>query len=149
MHTIIKRAVLALCCTASLCITSCKKNDTATPSSAQISLLTNGTWKISKLEFQNSNGSWTTIAIPSAQANETFSFNRDNTYFGSYTGSSGNGNWKFSADYTQLYLVNPGNSYSPTLMINTLNETTLQFTLPGTIAVYGISYYAERDTFTH
>jgi|GEM_PF-1646975 hypothetical protein len=142
-----KKVCLAILCMIAVTLYSCKKNDTATPTSAQISLLTSGTWKIYKLEFQNSNGSWTTVAIPSIETNATISFNKDNTYFGSYTGSSGNGSWKFSADYSQLYLVNPNNNYSASFQVNVLTQSTLQIQVAGAVAVNGTTYYAERDTF--
>jgi hypothetical protein len=138
-----------LFCLMAATLYSCKKsNDNSTPADSQISLLTNGTWKISKLEYQTSGGSWVTVAIPSAQANETISFNKDNTYF-SYAGSIANGSWKFSADYSQIFLVNQSNAVSGTLTVNALTQSTLQIQQAGTQVVNGTTYSAERDTFTH
>jgi len=139
--------LLALLC---ITVSACKKNDNSTPTpiDSHISLLTNDTWKINKLEFQTSSGSWITVVIPSTQANETISFFKDNTYFLYVALTTANGSWKFSADYSQLFLVNQSNGGS-TWMVNTLTQSILQIQLAGSQVVNGTTYYAERDTFTH
>jgi len=144
-----KQVFITLVCIILIIMQGCKKGDASTNTVAQISLLTSGTWKLTMLEFENLNGTWTTVAIPSVQANEAVSFNTDNTYTSVVGSSSAHGTWQFSPDYKQLTIVNQINNQTQTPLVSVLTSTTLQLLSYVSQTVNGISYYAERDTFGH
>ncbi|MDB5009210.1 MAG: hypothetical protein JWP45_3603 [Mucilaginibacter sp.] len=124
-------------------LSSCKKDNTSTPTAdSHISLLTTGTWKLQKIEYQEQNGTWTNDS--SALDVITLAFNTNNTFSETdQNNNSGSGTWKFSADYSQLTLV--GNSYGATYAVPVLTSSSLQFTSP----LSGTGYQAERDTYSH
>jgi hypothetical protein len=156
-HTFTKTFVIVAL---SLALSSCKKTSddpTKNSGSTNTELLTSSTWKLSKIEYLQKDGTWINGTLGYSQEGATLSVNTDNTYNTFATNiSAASGTWKFSADFEQLSMVNNKTKTGTTFSVNTLNKTTLQLGYSGTVYVYGgvddlerFTYDGERDTFVH
>lgn len=132
---------------------SCKKGDSGTTGkNSPAKLLTSATWKESKIEWQSTDGVWSTHEMDGLDKASTITFFENNT-FSSFDGEyTGTGTWKLSGDNTQITVYNT-NGASGTISVSVLTSTTLQMALPlneesFTGGVY-TRYNAERLTYTH
>jgi heat shock protein HslJ len=143
-------------------VTACKKSNDNTPGggTSQASLLTTTSWKFSKLEFQNKDGSWYNASpLPSDASSISIAFNAGGGFsevggFNPHTGT-----WKLSDDGNTLTVAQSITYGTPftneNSTVNTLTSSTLQLTTSN-VAIYvngptGFpqNYYGERDTFSH
>lgn len=141
----------------SLALWSCKKTseNPTSPTASNTKLLTTGTWKLNKIEWLAKGGAWGAVEIPDTKKGATIAFNADNTYSAVSPSSTAHGTWKFSADYSQITIVNDrtGGTFDLTI----LSQTTLQMADMTPFSIisnptdsFGYYYYSgERETYVH
>jgi hypothetical protein len=129
---------------------SCKKDSNST-NTVKTSSLTGVTWTSTKIEYQQTDGSWKdeqTIVNPLDTHVYTFIFNTDNTFsvksVNSFSNTTKTGTWHFINNNSQITLS--GNIYADTYTVTQLTSSTLQWTVIPS-AFFGKS--GVRETFGH
>jgi hypothetical protein len=144
----LKQSCLAIICMAAISLSACKK-DSTTPDTDSTNSLLKGSWKMSKFEILQQDGTWIQTTPPSLIADATYTFKNN----GTYTAYS-NGAFSYSGKWSMLENGQRMQFGTESYHVDALNSSTLQLTndtetFPYFINGASATYYGERDTYSH
>jgi hypothetical protein len=154
MNTLNKVSYIALLSIIAFTFSGCSKKSTPFDNNPvatrTLRYLTQSAWKETKIEYQNQNGSWTSMPVPSVVLSQITTFYTNGSYTVASGGTTTTGVYDIIGDNTQL-AINKTTTYD----FSILNDTTMQLLItaqiPYTDPSSGITttYFGFRQTFGH